>query len=83
VSPACYPTSPLPTTDAGAAAVDLASARRELEDAAATLRLAADLTWDSAAGDTCRNEISQVLGALDTAAGTLDQAAVVVRAGQA
>jgi hypothetical protein len=73
-------TGALPTSDPAVAAMHLDAARRGLDDAVASLRLAASQAGTSAAADACRAEISQLLGSLDAAAGTLDQAALVTGA---
>ncbi|WP_418275215.1 hypothetical protein ACNHYB_10110 [Isoptericola jiangsuensis] len=69
----------LATTETAVAAAHLVSARRELDAATDTLRLATRLGWESSAADACRAEISRLLGGLDADSAALDQALLVTR----
>ncbi|WP_402463149.1 hypothetical protein [Isoptericola aurantiacus] len=67
----------LPLSDVAVATDHLRSARTALDDAVAQLRLASRVDWDSAAAEAGRADVAALLGTLDSAAATVDQAVLV------
>jgi hypothetical protein len=65
------------TSDITTAVDHLRTARRRLEEATATLRLAAALDWASTGGDAFREETATLLTTLDADAAALDLAVLV------
>ncbi|NNU27658.1 hypothetical protein [Isoptericola sediminis] len=62
------------TSDVATAAALLRRARHRLEDATAALHRARGPGWESAAGDSCRDAVAEVLTLLDADGATLQQA---------